>query len=178
MKNRYAFIIFLALFLLEGSLIVPWILPSGWLSKMYLAPHFTLVALLVFAMQRSRYVGLLYGFAIGLLQDVVYGGPMVGPHAFLMAFAVYGAGYAARRIKLSMASTLFIISLSLLFYDFAIYAIYDLFRIASLSLAELAARMLAPSLLFNLLFAVLIYVPARKLFERKAETRDEEGQHV
>lgn len=178
MKNRYAFFIFAGLFVLEGSLLVPWILPDRWLSKLYFAPHFALVALLVFAMQRSRHIGLIYGFAIGLLQDIVYGGPMIGPHAFCMAFAAYGAGYVARRIKPSMTSTLFIISFCLLFYDFTIYAIYDLFRIASLSFADLAARMLAPSLLFNLLFAVLIYVPARKLFEQKPEKREEEGQHA
>jgi len=175
MKNRYVALILLFSFLLEGSLLVPWLIPAQWQNKLLLAPHFTLIILLLFSMLRSRHLGLVFGLAIGLMQDIVYASPMLGPHAFSMAFAAYAAGIAANRIKMNITLTFFVVSFCLLVYDFTIFSIYYLFRITPMAYGDLVTQLLTPSLLFNLLFAVLIYVPARKWLEVKMESRDVES---
>lgn len=174
MKNRYIVLILFLLFLLEGTLF-HWLIPSEWQFKLSLAPHFTLVAVLIVSMQRNRLFGLVLGLVFGLVHDIVYASPMIGPHAFSMAFAAYAAGTAAKRMKLSMAMTFFIISVCIAFYDVTIFSLYRLFRITFMTYGDMLSQHLAPSLLFNLLFAVMIYVPARRWLEMSIEKREEES---
>ena len=174
MKNRIVSLILIAFFLLEGTLI-HWLLPSAWQTKLMLAPHLTFVVILLVSLLRNRHLGAAFGLVFGLMHDIVYATPMIGAHAFSMAMVAYIAGVAASRIKLNIAMTFFIIALCLVFYDYTVFSIYQLFRVTILSYSTMATQHLMPTLLFNLLFAVLIYVPARRWLEPRAEKREDEG---
>src|SRR5690606_8350967 len=132
MKKRYIGFILLFFFLLEGTLFY-WILPIEWQTKLMLVPHLTTVAVLLISILRHRHLGLMLGLAFGLLHDIVYEGPMIGAHGFSMAFVAYLAGAVARRVKLNIALTFFIISLSIVFYDFIVFSLYPLFRVTHIT---------------------------------------------
>ena len=174
MKNRYIGFILLFIFLLEGTLL-HWLIPSAWQQQLGIAPHFTLVAAMIYSMLRDRHIGLLLGFIFGLMHDIVYASPMIGPHGISMAFAAYGAGIAAKRLKLNMAMTFVVLSAGIIFYEIILFSLYKLFRVIMMDFDKMFSELLLPNLLFNLLFAILIYVPARKLLEMKADKREEES---
>lgn len=173
MKNRYALYVLLLFFLLEGTLMI-WLLPAEWRTKFMLAPHLVFVLILYLSLFRHRHLGLLFGLVFGLMQDIVYESPMIGAHGFSIAVIAYTAGAAAKRLKLSLTASLVTISVSLMSYDLLVFSLYRLFRVTSVSYSTAITQHVTLSLLFNLLFAVLIYVPARRWLEMKVEKKDEE----
>src|SRR5690606_18078718 len=142
--------------------------------KFMLAPHLVFVLILYLSIFRHRHLGLVFGLVFGLMHDIVYESPMIGAHGFSMAVIVYSAGAAAKRLKLSLTSSLITISLSLVSYDLLVFSLYRLFRVTGISYSAAISQHVTLSLLFNLLFAIMIYVPARKWLEAKEEKRDEE----
>ena len=174
MKKRYIGYILLLLFLTEGTLLY-WLLPTAWQTQFMLVPHVTFVAIVLTSMIRHRHLGLLLGLCFGLLHDIVYESPMIGAHGFSMAIAVYLAGAIAWRIKLNIAFTFFVISLAIVIYDVTVFSLYQLFQVTTFTYTEMLSSHLLVTLLFNLLFAIMIYVPARKWFEAKAVKREDEN---
>lgn len=174
MRNRFVAVLLFVVFILEGT-IVNWLLAFYSGHQISIAPHLVLVIVLMVAMQRNRHIGLAFGLVFGFIHDIVYASPMIGPHAFAMALAAYGAGVAAGRIKLNMAMTFFIISLSIVIHDLMVFSLYRMFRVTAMAYAEMITELLTPAILFNLLFAVIIYVPVRKMLEMKTDKREEEG---
>ncbi len=160
-------------FLLEGTLIY-WIIPSEWQQGMSLAPRLTLVLLLIYAMHRSRHIGLAFALFFGLIHDIGYASPMIGAHSLAMAIAVYGTASIGTRIKMTMANSFLLLALALLAYDLIVFSLYRLFQVVVMSYSMMITHHMAPTLLFNLLFAVLVYVPMRKLLEKKSAAREEE----
>lgn len=152
---------------------IHWFIPSGWHDRISLGSHFTLVIVLFVAIMRNRHLGLLFGLWFGLMHDIVYSSPMIGPHSLSMAIVGYLAGIIARRLKLTIAKSLFIISFSIVLYDAAVYALYRLFRVVVMPFGDMFIDYMMPALFFNLLFAILIYVPARKWLEKNSDRREE-----
>lgn len=177
MRSRTFFLLVFLLFLAEGTLFY-WIFPLQWRSSMMLTPHFALVGVLFVGIFRNRHHGLLFGLIFGFMHDIVYASPMIGPHAFSMAMAGYGAGAIAGKIKITVVKTFALLVLALSLYDGAIYALYRFFQVTFLPLREMMILGWLPSLLFNLLFVVAVYIPARKLLEGKPEKREEETAGV
>lgn len=173
MKNRYIAYVILLFFLFEGTLLI-WMLPAEWRTKYMLAPHLVFVVILYLSIFRHRHLGLLFGLIFGLMQDIVYESPMIGAHGFSMALIAYTAGAAAKRLKLSLTSTFLLVSASLVSYDLLVFSLYRLFRVTGIPYSVAITQHVTLSLLFNLLFAVLIYVPARKWLAAKVERRSEE----
>jgi rod shape-determining protein MreD len=177
MKNRYIFPLIFLLFLAESTLF-PWIFPLSWRPVISLTPHFALAGVLFVGVFRNRHQGLLYGLIFGFMHDIVHASPMIGAHAFCMALAGYGAGAAADRMKITLVKTVLVMFAALLFYDWAIYALYRFFRVTFMPFSEMITDFWLPTVLFNLLFIVSIYVPARKLLEGKQDKREEESSGV
>lgn len=174
MKNRYLALVLLLFFLLEGGLF-PWLLPAPRPEGFALAPRLVLVGILYMSMFRHRHVGLACGLVFGFMQDIVYESPMLGVHALSMAAAAYTAGAAGGRVKSGLMLPFAIVSFGLAFSEMIVYLLYRLFQVIDLSFSDFVARQLAPTLLFNLLLAVLLYVPARKWLEPLPVKRDEES---
>lgn len=174
MKSRYVGFILFFVFLLEGTLVY-WLIPSDWQQDLSLAPRFMLVMLMIYTMNRNRHIGLAYALVFGLIHDIVYASPMIGAHSLSMAIVVYMTGFTGHRLKLNMAKSFLIIAVALLSYDMIVFSLYRLFRVTVMTYNTMFAEQLAPTLLFNLLFAIIIYVPMRKLLEKGIKVREEEA---
>lgn len=164
MTRKWLWIILFALFILEGTLL-QWLIPEAWRSKVYVAPHFILVIVLYIGLYINRHTALMYGLIFGLLQDILYSSPMLGPLSFSMGLAGYLAGLTHRRLYSNIIVSMLVIAVGNLFFEWLLYGLYRLFQTTHLDLQWAFFHQMLPSMLINLLFALAVYVPVRKLFE-------------
>ncbi|MEX2415652.1 MAG: rod shape-determining protein MreD [Paenibacillaceae bacterium] len=172
MNNKIIWLLIFIVFILEGTL-VHWLIPTDWYNGLQVAPHFVLVLVLFVSINRNRHLGLFFGLLFGLLHDIVYASPMIGPHSFSMGLAAYSAGVIAKRLKITMISSFFVISFFIVLYDVANFSLFRMFRVIDVPFNTILSDFIMPTLLFNLLFAVIIYVPARRWMESSKVHRDE-----
>ncbi|MBP1995917.1 rod shape-determining protein MreD [Paenibacillus eucommiae] len=153
-------------FILEGT-IISWILPASWqTTHLFIAPHFTLVLIIFIGLFVHRHTALIYGLIFGLLHDFIYYGNMLGIYSFAMGLVGYLAGLVQRRQPNLVFYNLLIIGLGQLLFEFINYGLNRLFSIMETDLQFAFFYYMLPSVLLNLLFALLVYVPLRKLLER------------
>jgi rod shape-determining protein MreD len=173
MTRNLLWLSMLGLFVLEGS-IMHWLVPAVWQAKVHVAPHFILIVVLYIGLYKNRHTALVYGLVFGLLQDIVYSSPMLGPLSFSMGLAGYLAGLTHRRTHASIVFSMIVIAAGHLMYDFLVYGLYRLFRVTHLDLHWVFFHQMLPTVLINLLFALAIYVPIRKYFESFAAAKESE----
>ncbi|MCS7458724.1 rod shape-determining protein MreD [Paenibacillus doosanensis] len=164
MTRKWLWIILGALFILEGTLL-QWLIPGVWQSRVYVAPHFILVIVLYIGLYVNRHTALWYGLIFGLLQDIMYYSPMLGPISFALGLTGYLAGLTHRRLYSNIVVSMLVIVLGNLAYELIVYGLYRLFQTTHLDLQWAFLHQMLPSALINLLFALIVYVPVRKLFE-------------
>ncbi|MBA2939300.1 MULTISPECIES: rod shape-determining protein MreD [Paenibacillus] len=166
MTRHLLWLILLGLFILQGSIVV-WLIPSAWQSSVHVTPHFTLVFILFIGLFHHRHSALIYGLLFGLLHDFNYYGAMLGVYSFGMGLTGYLAGLAQRRQPNLIFYNLLIIGVGLLLFEFIDFGINHLFKLIDIELKFALTHYMLPSVLFNLLFALICYVPIRKLLEGK-----------
>ncbi|MNW10469.1 hypothetical protein D3C71_2076970 [compost metagenome] len=69
------------------------------------------------------------------------------------------------RMYSSIVISMFVIGSGHLFYDLVLYGINRLFRVTNVPFEWVFLHQMLPSMLINLLFALAIYVPVRRMFE-------------
>jgi rod shape-determining protein MreD len=175
MQRYFLPVILYVLFLFEGT-VMPLITPWAWQSRIDVTSHFTFIIILFIAIYVSRHWALAYGLAFGMLHDIVYYGPMLGTYTFGFGLVSYAISLLSLYSKANLLrSMLFIISGNILL-EFIIYGIYHVFQITHISFHFALTYHILPSLIVNLLFAILVYVPIRKLLENVGAAREREEE--
>lgn len=164
----------LGCFILEGSL-SEWAIPQAWQTKVYIVPHLVLITVLYISMFTTRYQGLVYGLAYGFLQDLIYYGHSIGVYSFAIGLVGYAAGLSFRRATYGIVTSLVLMIFGLLLYETIVFGIYRLFLgVLHVSFEWAFLHQMLPSLLFNLLLALALYVPVRKWLEQSEAGREGE----
>ncbi|PYI52249.1 rod shape-determining protein MreD [Paenibacillus flagellatus] len=173
--RRYGItIVLFVLFLLEGT-ILEWIIPPVWQSTVLVVPHVVFVGVLLVGLFKNRYQALGYGLAFGMLQDFIYYGHALGVHSFSMGLVGYVAGLAFRAASRGVVISLIAAALGSFAYDSLVYGIYRFFLgVVRLDYQWTFLHQILPSMLFNALIALLLYMPARKWFEDDEASREPE----
>lgn len=165
MQRLWLSLAMFGLFLIEGT-IMKWIIPVVWQGQVSVSTHFTLVVVLFISIFVNRHLALAYGLAFGLLHDVVYYGPtMIGTYSFAMGISGYLAGLVTLRSRGNILSSMFMITFGNVLFEGIVCGLYRLFQVNKLPLDWLFFHQMLPSILINLLFALLVYVPLRKWLE-------------
>lgn len=167
MKHWMLALLLFFVFILEGT-VLKWIIPTVWQGNVAVATHFTLIIVLYIGLFINRHQALAYGLAFGMLQDVVYGPTMIGAFSFAMGVVGYLAGLLSLRARSGMLYSMFIITLGNFMFEAIIYGLYRLFQLTRDPLQWMFFHIMLPSVLINLLFALLVYVPLRKGMEQLA----------
>ncbi|WP_426448672.1 rod shape-determining protein MreD [Paenibacillus sp. S-38] len=175
MRYGKLWLILFLLFLLESTL-MPWLIPAAWQSHIQIIPHFVLVIVIYIGLYINRHTALAFGLVFGILHDFIHYAPMLGPVAFGMGLAGYLAGLMQGRIYSSILISMLVIGAGNLFYDAVLFALYRLFRVTHVDFQWMFLHQMLPSMLINLLFALAIYVPARRLFESLPVVSKEETE--
>lgn len=144
-----------------------WLLPASWQSIVYVTPNLTLVFIMFIGLFHHRHAALIYGLLFGLLHDFIYYGAVLGVYSFGMGLVGYLTGLAQRKQPNLIFYNLLIASLGLLIFEFLNYGINRLFKLITIDLNFALTHYMLPSVLFNLLVALICYVPIRKLLEGK-----------
>jgi rod shape-determining protein MreD len=165
-----SFVLFL-FFLMESSLL-PWLIPTEWRSELLVYPKLVLAGIIFISLFKNRRVGLVYGLAFGLLQDVIFYGHMIGVNSFTYGLSAYMAGLWIRPNQIGIFAV-FILQLSaLLLYETSTYALYRLFSIYDADFAWVFINGMLPSMLISLFLALALYIPTRRWLEAPISERD------
>lgn len=174
MRRYLIFLILFGLFLLEGT-VVQWIIPPVWKSSVLVVPHLVLVAVLFTSLFKSRYQGLAYGLGFGMLQDFIYYGHALGVYSFSMGIVGYVFGLVFRSSARGIVISLMAAVLGSFAYDSLVYGIYRLFLgVITIDYQWTFLHEILPSMLFNALIALLLYMPMRKWLEAAEADREPE----
>ncbi|MFC4809003.1 rod shape-determining protein MreD [Paenibacillus sp. GCM10023250] len=165
--------VMLLFFLTEGTLFY-WLVPDDMVGR--IVPHFTLAFVLFAALYRGRHSALLLGLSFGLLQDLAFYGRILGVHSFSMGLVGYLTGLLIERKRSTLLMALSMIGLSTLVYDTVVYFVYKVFRLTDQTYEWALSQHIIPSLFLQLLFALALYVPARRWFEGSLKPKTEEDE--
>ncbi len=155
-------LLMLLIFIIEGT-IMPWLIPAGYGDR--IVPHFILVSVIFAALYTDRHRALLLGVSFGFLQDIVYFGHLLGVHSFVMGLLGYFIGLLLDRRRATLMMAVTVVGFACILYDSVIFFIYSVFRITSETYAFALLNHILPSLFLQLVFAIAIYVPARRMLE-------------
>ncbi|SFE24257.1 rod shape-determining protein MreD [Paenibacillus catalpae] len=155
-------LVMLLLFLVEGTL-MPWLIPVELTGR--IVPHFMFVFVIFAALYSGRHRALFFGISFGFLQDVIYFGHLMGVNAFAMGLIGYYTGVLLERRRSTLLTALSVIGLGCILYDTIVYFVNMVFRVTNETYAWALMDHILPSLFLQLVFALAVYVPARRLFE-------------
>lgn len=165
MRHWMLTLLLTVLFVMEGT-VLKWIIPAVWQGNVAVSTHFTLITVLFVGLFVNRHQALAYGLSFGMLHDVVYYGPtMIGTYSFAMGMVGYLSGLVSLRNRSGMLYCMFVITLGNFMFEAIIYGLYRLFQITRDTPQWMFFHIMLPSVLINLLFALLVYVPLRKWME-------------
>jgi rod shape-determining protein MreD len=162
-RSRLTLLLFIA-FLLEGT-ILKWIIPPDWQTHVMVTPHPVLILLIFIGISFNRYWSLAYGLSFGMLHDIVYYGPMIGTYSFAMGLVGYLIGLFASRLHANILTGMFWVVSGNLLFEWIVYGIYRVFQVTNISVQWAFLHVMLPSILINLLLALLMYLPMRKWLE-------------
>lgn len=152
-------LLILLLFLLEGT-VFQFIVPHQ--GEWHLLPRFALVGVIMIALFLGRREGLIYGFVVGLLQDVLFG-QIIGVYTLSMMIAGYFSGLILLLFHRSVAMVASTAALILFAHEWLLYSIFRLFFTTTVDVQWIVSNQILPSVGANLVFAMVIYYPLLKL---------------
>ncbi|MVO99681.1 MULTISPECIES: rod shape-determining protein MreD [Paenibacillus] len=164
MIRNSLWLILMGLLILEGSLI-HWLIPQNWQDIVQISSNFMLIIILYIGLYLNRHSALLYGLAFGMLHDFVYYGHILGVYSFGFGLIGYIAGMMPRRQSGLILSTLLMMGIGVLLFELTKYGVYRLFDVMNMDFEFAFTHIMLPSVLFNMLFALAVYIPMRKLME-------------
>lgn len=142
------------------------LLPSALkFSDFQMIPHWLLLFLLVVTMYldtEDSFLAIIFGVIFGLMTDIIYTG-ILGIYMFMIPFALYIAKLLFRMLQTNFIMCLLVTAISLVIVEFGIYFIYSFLGIASISPTPFMLERLLPTVLANLVFMMIIFLPVKKL---------------
>ncbi len=170
MSRHLLWVIGFMFFIVQGTL-MEWLIPISWVTAgIYVTPLFTLIFVLFIGIFVHRHTALIYGIVFGFLHDVGSYGNMLGVYTFSMGVTGYLVGLLNRYNSHIFFINFSMIGMSLLLFELINYTSNRLFRIMDTPLIFAFTNFMLPTILFNLFFALLFYVPLRKIIDRLLST--------
>ncbi|MFC5650084.1 rod shape-determining protein MreD [Paenibacillus solisilvae] len=173
MSMQRIVLVMLLFFISEGTIFY-WLLPDSLVGRV--VPMFTLAFVLFSGLYRGRHTALILGMAFGLLQDLSFYGLIIGVHSFSMGLVGYLTGLLMERKRSTLLMAVTMIGLSTLVFQTLNHFIYSVFRLTDQTYEWALSQHILPSLFLQLIFAIIIYVPARRWFEGSVKKKSEKEE--
>ena len=164
-KKRYLFIIGMFLFLLlDGSFSYNF---TSWMFTPKTSMESRLLLLwLILAVCYLKYDKIIWwAFLVGMLYDLYYSG-ILGIFTFLFPLMIYLNREVFEFLETSpiLVFSIYLIDVTLL--TTLSYAISSLLGLTSVLGTDFIAKVLGPTLIYNMFFFVVLYVPFKKIFTK------------
>lgn len=157
-------------FVLEGT-VMQVISPETWGLSWTTVPRFALVCCIFISTFLGRREGLYYGLAFGFLQDVLFG-QVIGIYMMSMMVASYFAGMIVLLFQRGFGMMLVTTIVILFGHEWLLYSLFRLFSVAPYDVQWILTRQILPSVVFNLAFALIMYVPIRNMCNKILAKRE------
>jgi rod shape-determining protein MreD len=161
MRTGVVSVVMFLLFLIEGT-IVQVFSTEAWGLSWEIIPRFVLVGVVLIGLYNGRRKAVLFGLIFGFMYDIVYT-DVLGVYAFTMGLTGYLAGLASRYFHQNWLLVAVTIVLATFFNEWLVYVFYHLFHLANSDLNNLIFREMIPTVIFNAIFALLIFRPMSRL---------------
>lgn len=173
MRTNWVILCTLLLVLIESS-VVPWLIPAAWSDR--LLPHLPFIMTLLVAGFAGRHRAFLFGLCFGLLQDILFYGHLIGPYGFGMALIGYLAGLISeQRMHTTIGYFIWLMLIGGILLDTVIFYIYSMFQLTELTYSHVFYWQIAPTALFQVIIALLIYIPFRRYLAKSTFSPGEDG---
>ncbi|MDT8859525.1 rod shape-determining protein MreD [Alkalihalobacillus sp. MEB130] len=161
------------LLVIEGTLFQI-ITPSHHDIDVTIVPRFLVVMVVFIGIHFGRNSSILYGIAFGLIYDIVYT-QLLGVYMFGFGVIGYAFAYSYKQIQDSLLLHLVLVAAALSLFEYYQYGLYRLIGITDMGALMFFHERFWPSMLLNMVFAIIIYYPVKRLFshvERQASLRE------
>ena len=155
MRDKLIFIGLCLLFLIEG-MIVQVLTKNSYYSNFSIFPRLVLVVVIYLSIYYKKKYALFIGIFFGLLYDLIFG-RVLGIYTISFISVVYFVIWVVRYYHPSFLVYLIIQSLTIILFEISIYGVLRIFQLAQMSFGDMFIYILMPTLIFNLLFAIVFY---------------------
>jgi rod shape-determining protein MreD len=164
----------LALLCFVGESLFVQILPS----EIYdfgriIVPRFVMVIIVIATMYTNVKTGMTYGIILGLLYDLMYTN-LIGVYMFAFPLIAYLIAKMMRILHINILIVSFMSLASITALEFFLYGVQLLIGGTSLQGIEFLQLRLLPTIVLNLAFVILFYIPLRKHFNKWIDTKHDD----
>ncbi|WP_019154677.1 rod shape-determining protein MreD [Robertmurraya massiliosenegalensis] len=165
-------LLFILFFILESAFVqsIPAEMFNG---ERILVPRFLMIAIIFLTLYGNRNHGLVYGFAFGLLFDVVYT-EIIGIYLFLFPLIAYLASKVMRLLQANIVVISIVSLLGVALLELSVYELIFLINKTDMSFSMFVELRWLPTLILNLAFTIIFAYPLKRHFEKYAHSLKEE----
>jgi rod shape-determining protein MreD len=158
--------------LLVQTSILPWLIPDVWHDR--LLPNLPFIMTVYVALFAGRHRAFAFGLLFGLLEDLLFYGHLLGAYGFGMGLLGYLIGLAAVRRPRILSLAMLAVGVGSIVLDSIVYWVYKLFQVTDLAYGFALYWEMVPTLLLQLILALLLYLPVRRWLLKSAPSSVEE----
>ncbi len=165
-KLAFNLLLFL-LFIFEGTIFSYFSLDQ-YGQSIVIAPRLSLILIIFISIFNHRRYGLIYGVILGVFYDIIYGKGL-GIHLGGLAAIGYFSGWLMYFFHPSFIIFVIIEIMGLFTYEIYLYGIHRLFQLFSTPFQWTFLHYLLPTLLFNVIIAILSYKLLNQIIKEDEE---------
>ncbi len=157
MKGLFLPLILFALLVFES--VATGLLPNNLLLELFYIPHWILVfsvLIILYYDKEHTYAGIFYGALFAFISEMVYT-DILGVYLLAYGLSLYGVHLFKKLLHVNFLVTLLLVFYALIASEFLIYGTYLLIGVIDLPLQEYLLERLAPTVMINLLFFLIIF---------------------
>ncbi|MBM6619745.1 rod shape-determining protein MreD [Bacillus suaedaesalsae] len=159
-------------FILESVFVS--VLPSELFGmERILVPRFVLIIVVFVTMFTNVRTGMIYGFVLGILYDLLYTN-LIGVYMFAFTFLAYIVAWIIKLFQINTFTVTFISLIMITLLDFYVYGIQYLLANTSMIASEFLSIRLLPTLILNLAFVIVLFVPLKRQFFKIIDTNNDQ----
>ncbi|OEF98044.1 rod shape-determining protein MreD [Vulcanibacillus modesticaldus] len=163
MQRRWMSATLFLLFLLEST-VFQLLLFGRYGSDYSIFPRFMLIFIIYISIYKDKKFALIAGLIFGLLHDIVLG-RVIGVYMIGMAGIAYFSGWLTQHFHPTFLLYFLAELIGNLAFELYLYGMLRLYQLINIPFNWMASNILIPTVIFNLFFALVFYLPLRKLIE-------------
>lgn len=157
-------LLFVFFFIFE-SMFVELLPESLFNSDRILVPRFLMILILFLTIYEGKKTGILYGLIFGLLFDVVYT-EIIGIYLFMFPLLSYIVSGMMRFLQSNLVVSIIVSIIAVALLELGVYEVNFLIKVTDMNFTDFIQLRFIPTLILNLLFAILFAYPLKRLFEK------------
>lgn len=131
-------------------------------------PRFLMILIIFMTIYEGKKSGILYGLIFGLLFDVVYT-EIIGIYLFMFPLLAYMVSGIMRILQTNLIMSIIVSIVTVTLLELGVYEMNFLIKVTNMNFPDFIQLRLMPTLILNLIFAILFAYPFKRLFEKHVE---------